>query len=136
MKWLMTPEVWAKMCETMRTVTYGDVPILDPTVAMMRPTVKRKFSEYLYTSAAKIAVLDSDVGQASEQATAKGAVDVFLSDFSILKLVPNRLQPLDEGVLRITSLADYDHWSTLDDEAYRLAKLRCQCRHPRHGMLQ
>ncbi|NQU22637.1 MAG: NAD(P)/FAD-dependent oxidoreductase, partial [Candidatus Nealsonbacteria bacterium] len=33
-------------------------------------------------------------------------------------------QPLDEGVLRITSLADYDRWSTLDDEAYRLAKLR------------
>ena len=33
-------------------------------------------------------------------------------------------QPLDEGVLRITSLADYDCWSALDDEAYRLAKLR------------
>lgn len=65
----------------------------DPTVAMMQPAVKRLFSEYLYTDEARVATLDSDVGQASEQATAKGAVDVYLSDFSILKLVPNRLQP-------------------------------------------
>jgi len=70
----------------------------DPTVAMTTPAVKRKFSEYLYTDEARVAVLDQDVGNAAEQATAKGAVDVYLSDFSILKLVPNRLQPSQPAV--------------------------------------
>ncbi|MBN1909858.1 MAG: phytoene dehydrogenase, partial [Pirellulales bacterium] len=34
-------------------------------------------------------------------------------------------QPLDEGMIRITSLANYERWAELDDDAYRLAKLRC-----------
>ncbi len=33
-------------------------------------------------------------------------------------------EPLDEGVIRITSLANYERWAALDDDAYRLAKLR------------
>ena len=33
-------------------------------------------------------------------------------------------EPLAEGVMRITSLANYDRWAQLDPEAYRLAKLR------------
>lgn len=61
------------------------------TKLMMTPTMKRKFSEFMYTGQAKIAVLDSDVGQASDMATAKGAIDVFVSDFAILELIPNRL---------------------------------------------
>ena len=31
---------------------------------------------------------------------------------------------LPDGVIRITSLANFDRWQTLDDDAYRLAKLR------------
>jgi len=34
-------------------------------------------------------------------------------------------EPLEEGVMRITSLASYDRWAALDPDAYRLAKLRC-----------
>ncbi len=66
----------------------------DVTVLMMMPALKRGFSEFLYTSAAKVALLDSDVGQASDMATAKGAIDVFVSDFAVLELVSNRLQQL------------------------------------------
>jgi phytoene dehydrogenase-like protein len=33
-------------------------------------------------------------------------------------------QPLDESVMRISSLANYDLWAGLDPPAYRLAKLR------------
>ncbi len=33
-------------------------------------------------------------------------------------------EPLDEGVMRISVLANYDGWASLDAEAYRLAKLR------------
>ena len=29
-KWIMTAEVWAKLASTMRTATYGDIPVLDP----------------------------------------------------------------------------------------------------------
>lgn len=32
--------------------------------------------------------------------------------------------PLDEGVIRITSLANYERWAALGADAYRLAKLR------------
>ncbi len=34
-------------------------------------------------------------------------------------------EPLAEGILRITSLANYERWAELDEDAYRLAKLRC-----------
>lgn len=34
-------------------------------------------------------------------------------------------EPLKEGVMRITSLANYGRWADLDPEAYRLAKMRC-----------
>lgn len=63
------------------------------TKLVTSPAVKRKISEYFYTDAAKVATLDSDVGQAQDQATAKGAVDVFVSDFAILELIPSRTMP-------------------------------------------
>ena len=33
-------------------------------------------------------------------------------------------EPLSEGVMRITALANFDGWSKLDEESYKLAKLR------------
>lgn len=33
-------------------------------------------------------------------------------------------QPLGEGCMRISSLANFERWTALDDDAYRLAKLR------------
>jgi phytoene dehydrogenase-like protein len=33
-------------------------------------------------------------------------------------------EPLQEGVIRLTSLANYERWADLDEEAYRLEKLR------------
>jgi phytoene dehydrogenase-like protein len=33
-------------------------------------------------------------------------------------------EPLSEGVMRITALANFDRWSELDEESYKLAKLR------------
>lgn len=57
---------------------------------MTNPAIKRKFSEHLLSTSAKIATLSSDIGQQLQQAKAIGAVDVFLSDFDTLKMVPNR----------------------------------------------
>jgi len=39
----------------------------------------RKFSEYLFTSSARVATLMSDQGKSAEQATALGSVNVFVN---------------------------------------------------------
>ena len=65
----------------------------DPSVLMSVPSVIRKFSEYCFTSSARIATLTSNVGQDESPATGKGSVNVFVTDFGVtLDLVPNRLQ--------------------------------------------
>jgi phytoene dehydrogenase-like protein len=35
-------------------------------------------------------------------------------------------EPLEEGMMRISALANYDRWAALDEESYRAEKLRCQ----------
>lgn len=57
--------------------------------AMCAPTIKRTISQYMYTSSARIAQLVKDVGDSS-QAVAQGSVEIFITDFGTLKLVPNR----------------------------------------------
>jgi hypothetical protein len=69
----------------------------DPYIMMSTPTVIRKFSEYLFTSSARIASLMSDTGQQAGAVTAKGSVNVFVTDFGInLELTPNRLQQVED----------------------------------------
>ena len=66
----------------------------DPTKMMTVPSLIRKFSEYLFTSSARVATLMSDQGKSQEKAAALGSVNVFVTDFGTLDLVPNRLQQL------------------------------------------
>lgn len=64
----------------------------DPSVMMARPGCIRKYSEYFFTSSARIATLTSETGQSESAATAKGAVNVFVTDFGVtLDLIPNRI---------------------------------------------
>jgi hypothetical protein len=66
----------------------------DPSIMMGTTTMIRKFSEYLFTSSARIAALYSDTGQSDGSVTAKGSVNMFVTDFGIsLELMANRLQP-------------------------------------------
>jgi hypothetical protein len=64
----------------------------DVTKMMTIPSLIRKFSEYLFTSSARVATLMSDQGKSQEKAAALGSVNVFVTDFGTLDLVPNRLQ--------------------------------------------
>ena len=64
----------------------------NPTKLMTTPSIVRKISEYLFTSSARVATLYSDQGKSAEKATALGSVNVFVTDFGTLHLVPNRLQ--------------------------------------------
>src|SRR5262245_29504105 len=64
----------------------------NPTVLMGRPALIRRVSEYLFSSTAKVATMFTDVGQEKSASIAKGAVNVFVTDFGVtLSLVPNRL---------------------------------------------
>ena len=65
----------------------------DPTVLMARPSVIRRISEFMFTSAARIATITNQGDDGSAQRTASGSVNVMVTDFSVLELVPNRLQP-------------------------------------------
>lgn len=65
----------------------------EPSMLMTTPAVKRKISEYLFTSSARIATNISQGGAGASMREASGAFDVFLTDFGTLRLVPNRLQP-------------------------------------------
>ncbi len=90
-----------------------------PTILMMVPSVCRKFSEYLFTSSARVATLTSETGQSESGATAKGSVNVFVTDFGIvMELTPNRIQRnyatnestaflIDPGHVRISYLYGY-----------------------------
>ena len=73
----------------------------DVTKLMSIPGVIRKFSEYLFTSSARVAALQSDQGKSREKAAALGAVNVFVTDFGTLTMVPNRLQQkhVDSGAV-------------------------------------
>jgi hypothetical protein len=78
----------------------------DPSIMMTVPGLVRKFSEYLFSSSARVATLMSDQGKSAEAAVALGSVNVFVTDFGTLKLIPNRLQPThtDSGVATVADV--------------------------------
>lgn len=55
------------------------------------------FSEYLFTSSARIAALQSDVNQQKSAVVATGSVNVFVADNATLELVSNRIQQPEIG---------------------------------------
>ena len=65
----------------------------DPNMIMVGPTVKQLFSNYMYGSSARIATQYQDQGKSPRGGvTVVGAVDTYVSDFSVLDIVPNRFQ--------------------------------------------
>jgi hypothetical protein len=56
-----------------------------------RPSIIRRFSEFQFTSGARIATLTSEAGQ-SGKATSVGATNVYIGDFATVTLKANRLQ--------------------------------------------
>lgn len=89
----------------------------DPSVLMTVPSIIGLLSQYLFSSSARIATLQSDQGKSKEAATALGAVNVFVTDFGTLTMVPNRLQ---QTYTATTTAADV---FILDPEYLELAYL-------------
>ena len=62
----------------------------NPNMIMVGPTVKQLLSQYLFSSSARIATPYQDHGNAKKGVSVVGAVDVYVSDFGVLDIVPNR----------------------------------------------
>jgi hypothetical protein len=93
----------------------------DPRFLMSVPRLIGALSEYLFTSSARIATLQKEAGQVAQGkyghqgVTAVGAVNVFVTDYGTLTLVPNRIQQT-YAVGGATSCAnmygfDPDYWA-------------------------
>ena len=95
----------------------------DPTKMMSVPSVISKFSEFLFTASARIATLQSDQGKSAEKATAVGAVNVFVTDFGTLTLVPNRLQQIYGTSVADVFILDPEYISLCYLKGYRTDEL-------------
>lgn len=78
------------------------------TTFMARPAVIRKMSEYLFTSTARVATIQSTQAQSAPKSlTAYGSVNVFVTDFGqTIQMRDNRLQPTDAAGTSTAYLID------------------------------
>jgi len=101
----------------------------NPDTIMVSPTVKQLISEYLFTSSARVATLFKDTSEDGRkdtaQATAQGAVDIFVSDFGALKIVPNRFLGHDGTAPDDTNVyvLDMNMWCVSYFRTFRTSKL-------------
>jgi hypothetical protein len=77
----------------------------NPTMAMSTPACIEVLSDWLFDASARIAALQTDIsqgnrvdngtggGQSGGGVVAQGAVNIFVTNFGTLELVPNRFQP-------------------------------------------
>lgn len=100
----------------------------NPTMIMMIPEVKQAFSTFMFSSSARIATQYQDQGgNPRGGVTVVGAVDVYVSDFGVLDVVPNRFQT-KYAALDVNSsvfLIDPEYWELAYLDGYmteRIAK--------------
>lgn len=83
----------------------------NPNMMMCGPTVKQLFSNFMFTAGARIATQRQDQGPVNRGGVSViGAVDVYVSDFTVIDVVPNRFQ------------RERDFW-ILDTEYWEIAYL-------------
>lgn len=104
------------MTETRLLAMLRDIYIQggNPNMVMVGPTVKQNMSNYLFTAAARIATQYQDQGPVNRGGiSVVGAVDVYVSDFTVIDIVPNRFQRerdvwvLDNEFWEVTYLDGY-----------------------------
>lgn len=89
----------ATMTETLLLTVIASIYVAggDPDMIMLYPNAKQRFSTYMFSSSARIATQYQDAGaKPSKGLTVVGAVDVYVSDFGVLDVVPNRFQREDD----------------------------------------
>ena len=87
---------------------------------MSNPGVIGALSSYMFDNEARVATLTSDQGApANSKATALSSVNVLVSDFGTIRLVPNRLQPLNSKGNAVAFFLDPEYVSLSYLEGYR-----------------
>ena len=81
----------------------------NPSLIMLSPAVKQKFSLYMFGSSARIATPYQDHGTKKQAASVVGAVDFYTSDFGTLEIVPNRFQPTNDVFILDTEFFSLDY---------------------------
>jgi len=99
----------------------------NPTIIMMIPEVKQAFSAYMFGSSARIATQYQDQGASPRGGlTVVGAVDVYVSDFGVLEVVPNRfITTYALGANSSVFFIDPEYWEVAYLDGYmteRIAK--------------
>lgn len=107
----------------------------NPTMAMSHPALIQRLSDWLFDSSARVATLQSFVDQGNRTdngsgggksgggVTAQGAVNIFVTNFGTLELVPNRFQGYTTGVIADLYLIDPDSWERTYLQGYETKEL-------------
>lgn len=91
----------------------------DPDMIMMEPLIKQRFSQYMFSTGARIATQYQDQGKNPRAGvTAVGAVDVYVSDFGVLDIVPNRFQRQ-----RDVFILESEMWSIAYLDGYHIERI-------------
>ncbi len=91
----------------------------DPNTLMLGSKVKQRFSQYMFSSSARIATpYQQHPAKTQKGITVVGAVDVYVSDFGTLEVVPNRFQRQ-----RDVWLLDFEYWAITYLTKYQLGEL-------------
>ena len=91
----------------------------DPDMIMMHPFIKQRFSAYMFSSDSRIAEQRQDAGaKPSKGLTVVGAVDVYVSDFGVLDVVPNRFQRIDD-----VFVLESDMWGIAYLDGYHIERM-------------
>lgn len=83
----------------------------EPNLLMMTPEVKVLFSNYMFSSSSRIATQYQDQGKNPRGGvTAVGAVDVWVTDFTVVEVVPNRFLPETASNVSSVFAIDPEYW--------------------------
>ncbi len=87
----------------------------NPNMLMLGPVMKQKFSSYMFGADARIATQYQDQGPVNRGGVSVvGAVDVYVSDFTVLDIVPNRFQRERDGWI-----LDNEFWDVTYLDGYK-----------------
>lgn len=107
----------------------------NPSLAMSTPSCIEVLSDHLFTSSARVATLQSNAeqgnrtdngtggGRSGGGVTAQGAVNLFVTNFGTLELVPNRFQPEVTADVADLYLIDPELWERSYLQGYETAEL-------------
>jgi anti-anti-sigma regulatory factor len=92
-------------------------------LVMARPVVVRRFSEYQFSSGARVATMRRETAGQEGPGSALGAVNVYIGDFATVEVVANRLQPTTAAATSTLYVLDMSQLEMVYLTGYRVEPL-------------